>query len=80
MYYLIALYFWVTQGSPHFKLGDMVATGSVLSCDPTRAIVKRLLLSGHPYKIHKRGAVVRYMFHTPEDIEYFKVSSTPLAG
>ncbi|KAL7058746.1 hypothetical protein AAHC03_013683 [Spirometra sp. Aus1] len=53
-------------------LGDLAAVGSVLSVDPSRAIIKRVLLSGHPYKINKRSVVARHMFFTPEDVEYFK--------
>lgn len=54
----------------------LVATGTALPPSSSRVIAKRIILTGHPYKIHKRLVTVRYMFFNREDVEWFK--SMPL--
>ncbi|KAI4227382.1 MAG: hypothetical protein L6R36_002462 [Xanthoria steineri] len=54
---------------PHLHL---TATGTTLPPSPSRTIAKRIILTGHPYKIHKKLVTVRYMFFNKEDVEWFK--------
>ena len=39
--------------------------GTFLNPDPMRIIAKRIILTGHPTKVHKKTATVRYMFFNP---------------
>ncbi|KAJ6594409.1 ribosome biogenesis protein tsr1 [Mycena capillaripes] len=50
----------------------LVATGTFLNPDTTRIVAKRVVLTGHPFKVHKKTATVRYMFFNAEDVHYFK--------
>ena len=51
---------------------QMIATGTVLPPSTQRIIAKRIILTGHPYKIHKKVVTVRYMFFNNEDVAYFR--------
>ncbi|KAF7494176.1 Pre-rRNA-processing protein TSR1 -like protein [Sarcoptes scabiei] len=51
---------------------ELIAIGSLLDCSPDRLNIKRLILSGHPFKINRKHAVVRFMFFNREDILWFK--------
>lgn len=35
-------------------------------------MLKKVVLSGYPVKVQKKKAVVRWMFHSPEDIRWFR--------
>ncbi|KAL4741547.1 hypothetical protein BDV11DRAFT_182873 [Aspergillus similis] len=51
---------------------ELIGTGTVVAPDPTRVVAKRAIITGHPYKIHKRVVTVRYMFFNAEDVNWFK--------
>lgn len=50
----------------------MVATGTLMDADPRRIVAKRIILTGHPFKVHKRSATIRFMFFNPDDVWYYK--------
>src|SRR5579871_5866889 len=49
----------------------LIATGSSMAPTPP-IIVKRAILTGHPYRVHKKVVTMRYMFFNREDIVFFK--------
>lgn len=51
---------------------ELLAYGSMLGADADRIVLKRIVLTGYPTRVHKRHATVKYMFYNPEDV---KVSS-----
>lgn len=51
---------------------ELIGTGTVVAPDPSRVVAKRAILTGHPYKIHKKVVTVRYMFFNAEDVNWFK--------
>jgi len=51
---------------------SLLATGHALPPNPLTVILKRIILTGYPLKVHKKKAVIRYMFFNPKDVKYFK--------
>ena len=50
----------------------LVATGTMSSVDPDRIILKKIVLTGIPIRVRKRFAVVKHLFHDPQDVAWFK--------
>ncbi|ROW17117.1 hypothetical protein VPNG_01181 [Cytospora leucostoma] len=50
----------------------LVGTGTSLAPSTNRVVAKRVVLTGHPYHIHKKIVTIRYMFFNREDVEWFK--------
>ncbi|KAF9386636.1 Glycoside hydrolase 2 (Mannanase, beta-galactosidase) [Podila verticillata] len=59
----------VSEGTSAFRIS---ATGVVLDIDHTVEIVKKLKLTGHPYKIHKNTAFVKDMFTSSLEVAKFE--------
>lgn len=51
---------------------SLIGTGTTLPPSTSRVVAKRIILTGHPYHIHKKIVTVRYMFFSREDVEWFK--------
>lgn len=51
---------------------SLVGTGTALPPSTSRVVAKRVILTGHPYHIHKKLVTVRYMFFSRDDVEWFK--------
>ncbi|XP_068630320.1 pre-rRNA-processing protein TSR1 homolog [Battus philenor] len=51
---------------------QLIASGVLLSCNPDRLIIKRIILSGHPFKVNRKSAVIRFMFFNRDDVLYYK--------
>lgn len=49
------------DGKPPYLVGS----GTFKDADPTRIIAKRIILSGHPFKVHKKTVTVRYLLFNP---------------
>lgn len=54
-----------------YDSSEYVAFGSLLNVDPLRMNIKRIVLTGYCVRVHKRGAVVRFMFFNAEDVRWF---------
>jgi pre-rRNA-processing protein TSR1 len=50
----------------------IAAVGSLKTVDPDQIILKKIVLTGYPQRVSKLKAIVRYMFHNPEDVRWFK--------
>jgi ribosome biogenesis protein BMS1 len=61
-----------SNSSPGFRIA---ATGVVLSVDESVEIVKKLKLTGHPYKIFKNTAFIKDMFSSSLEIAKFEGAS-----
>ena len=57
------------EGEGHGKTRQLLAYGSMIGADADRIVLKRIVLTGHPTRVHKRHATVKYMFYNPEDVK-----------
>ncbi|KAG7025259.1 Pre-rRNA-processing protein TSR1-like protein, partial [Cucurbita argyrosperma subsp. argyrosperma] len=57
-------------------ISSFAASGSLKCIDPRRIILKKIILSGYPQRVSKLKATVRYMFHNPDDVRWFKQHDT----
>ena len=51
---------------------QLLAFGQLNSVNPDRILLKKVLLSGIPFRTMRSKARVKQMFYTPEDIRWFR--------
>jgi len=51
---------------------ELVASGTLGSADVDRVVLKRVVCTGYPVRVHKRTAIVKHMFYQPADVAWFK--------
>lgn len=51
---------------------QLAGIGTSLAPSTSRVVAKRVVLTGHPFHIHKKVVTIRYMFFNREDVEWFK--------
>lgn len=49
----------------------LIGSATTLAPSSSRVVAKRVILTGHPFKIHKKLVTVRYMFFNREDVLWF---------
>ena len=54
-----------------YGFGKYIASGHLLTVDPLRLNIKRIILTGYCIRVSKRTAVVRFMFFQPDDVNWF---------
>ncbi|KAL9113285.1 MAG: hypothetical protein Q9227_002620 [Pyrenula ochraceoflavens] len=54
----------------------LIGSATTIAPSQSRVIAKRIILTGHPYKINRKLVTVRYMFFNKEDVAWF--SALPL--
>lgn len=57
------------SGDGEGKRRELLAHGSIIGADADRIVLKRIILTGYPTRVHKRHATVKYMFYNPEDVK-----------
>ncbi|XP_020261726.1 pre-rRNA-processing protein TSR1 homolog isoform X2 [Asparagus officinalis] len=62
----------VVLKSGHGETPLVAAVGSLRSVDPDRIVLKKIILTGYPQRVSKLKASVRFMFHQPDDVRWFK--------
>lgn len=52
--------------------GGIVATGRTMGANVDRIVLKRIILTGYPFKTQKKRTVAKFMFFSPDDVRWFK--------
>lgn len=59
-------------GADEHNFGTLIAHGQLHSVNPDRILLKKILLSGLPFRVMRNKARVKQMFYSPEDVRWFK--------